>query len=78
MTKQDIEISVPAPKSESDWGYTSGRGRRRYFRNVLVEPSGDVLAWNDLEGCYTRVHNLSDELISEAQRLAGLVHAGTH
>lgn len=52
--------------------------RARFFgrvetRPVIVEPDGDVLAWDDVAGHYTRCHGLSR---ATQQRIAAAARRG--
>lgn len=71
-----VELALPCSMEEADWGVGPGNGPGRYYRNVLVEPDGSVLAWDELAYHYTRVHSLGPELVEQAQRSAELVRSG--
>lgn len=45
---------------------------------VLVETDGTIRSWDSVAGHYVIRHDLTRDEIAEAQRLAGLVWAGTH
>lgn len=46
-----------------------------YRRRCLVDATGTVRAWDEQAGHYSVAHELTDEQIAEAVRLAGIVRA---
>lgn len=73
--KEDVELALRVTRAEANWGVGEPM---TYRRNVLVEPDGEVLAYDDGAGHYSRWHDLTDAQLAEARRLAALVWDGTH
>ena len=70
-----IELNIVCDRAAADWGVGDPMS---HYRSVAVDDDGSVLARNELDGCYSRHHELTDAQVAEAQRLAGLVRSGTH
>jgi hypothetical protein len=74
MTNKDnVELSLRTVRARSSWGVDDAS-----YRDVMVEPDGDVLAYDTIAGHYSRHHDLTAEETAEARTMAGKVWAGTH
>jgi hypothetical protein len=72
-TARDIHISLPvSPRAEAEWGVGDPM---TYYRDVLVEPDGSVLAYDGVADCYTRHHDLTPAQEAEARARAARLNA---
>ena len=71
MTKE-IEVHLIEGASESDWGCGEPA---THYRRTLVD-GDEVLAWNDLDDTWSRVHDLSAEQQERARKLAATSRHG--
>lgn len=67
----DVYVTLPCSRDEADEGAEYGDIGRRYWRRVLVQPDGGVLAWDRVASHYTRCHSLTEAQMAEARRMAG-------
>lgn len=67
----DIEVSIEVrSRACATWSAQDKAGRWRHMLDVLVEPDGEVLAWDEVAGHYTRLAQLSAEQVERARALA--------